>query len=180
MKPCLPMPRGRLRPATADDLDDLERLLHDPRVRRYLCDDVVLPRDSVAAMLARGEQLDPSGLGLWAIEHLGDRFAGIAGLQPIQDEAAATSTATGSIEPIIAVQPRYWGDGLASEALGALLLHAREALGLPRLLAAVDQPNLRSHRLMHRLGFKALDTTPGPAHGLLRYELRFDNEKAPK
>ena len=80
MKPCLSVPRGRLRPATADNLDGLVRLLHDEEVRRYLCDDVVLPRETVAAMLARSEQSESHGLGLWVVEHMRECFVGIAGL----------------------------------------------------------------------------------------------------
>lgn len=177
MKRCLPLSRGQLRPARADDLDGLVTLLHDSQVRRYLCDDTLLPRETVAEMLARSEQLDADGLGLWVIEHGG--FAGIAGLEPVSAEAGAAPAMAGGIEPIIALAPGHWGQGLAGAALDALVLHARNTLGLSRLVAAVDQPNARSHRLMQRCGFTVMGTTPGPAHELVLYELTLADAAAP-
>ena len=172
MKPCLSIPGGRLRPATADDLDRLVKLLHEEEVRRYLCDDTVLPRETIAAMLARSDRLDTQGLGLWAIEDTRAGFAGVAGLEPVSDEAGASPTMAGGVEPIIALGPGYWGRGLAAAALGGLVRYARGPLGLSRLVAAVDAPNVRSHRLMLRCGFAVVDRAPGPAHELELYELR--------
>ena len=179
MKPCLSMPRGRLRPAMAKNLDSLVRLLHDEEVRRYLCDDIVLPRETVAAMLARSEQLDSRGLGLWVIEHMRECFAGVAGLQPVSAEAGGAPAMADGVEPIIALNPRYWGQGLAGESLNALILYARGSLGLSRLVAAVDQPNERSHRLMQRCGFTAMGRAPGPANELVLYNLPLRDAEAP-
>ena len=171
MKPCLTTPRGRLRPATADDLDGLEKLLHRQEVRRYLCDDSILPRETVAEMLARSDRLEPEGLGLWVIERMGEGFAGIAGLEPVSAEWGKAPSMAGGVEPTIAVAPDYWGQGLAAEALNALILHASETLGLLRLVGAVDQPNARSHRMIQRCGFAVLGKAAGPAHELVLYEL---------
>ena len=173
MKPSLSIPDGRLRPATADDLEDLLRLLRDEGVRRYLCDDVVVPRDAVAAMLTASDKLESQGLGLWVIEHMREGFAGVVGLQPVSAEAAATPALAGGVEPIIALHPRHWGQGLAGAALAAMVLHARRSLGLSRLVAAVDQPNAHSHWLLQRRGFAAMGRTPGRANELILYELLF-------
>ncbi len=171
MKPCLSMPRGRLRPASANDLDGFARLMHDEQVRRYLCDDNVLPRATLAAMLANSKQLDSRGLGLWVVESMRDCFAGITGLQPVSMQASAAPAMVGGVEPIIALNPEHWGQGLAGEALDAMILYARGSLGLSRLVAAVDQPNARSQSLMRRCGFTAMGGAPGPAKELVLYEL---------
>lgn len=171
MTTCLSMSIGRLRPAVAGDLQDLVRLLHEEAVRHYLCDGAVLPGDEIAAMLTSSERLASRGLGLWAIEPAGEPFAGIAGLQPVSGETGEARAMAGGVEPIIAVDPEHWGRGLAGAAIAALILHARRSLGLPRLVAAVDRPNLRSHRLMRRHGFTAMGTAPGPAHQMVLYEL---------
>ena len=68
MKEVLQFAGGRLSPAVAEDLADLLELLHDKEVRRYLCDDSLLPREAVAEMLTQSAQLDSRGLGLWMIE----------------------------------------------------------------------------------------------------------------
>ena len=171
MKPSLAISDGRLWPAGPDDLDALTALLHDAEVRRYLCDDTALPPDVIASMLSRSEQLDPRGLGLWVIESPPGRFAGIAGLEPASAELAAASALSDGIEPIIALNPGQWGQGLAAGALDALITHARDVLGLPRLVAAVDAPNMRSHRLMQACGFQATGRVAGPVHELVLYDL---------
>ncbi len=171
MKPCLWMASGRLRPATRGDRDPLLALLHEPQVRRYLCDDKIMPRRGVIDMLERSAILDCQGLGLWAIEDEGGRFSGIAGLEPVSDEPGVAPQLVGGIEPIIAIHPDQWGIGLAQSAVTALIGHARDELRLSRLVAAVDVPNARSDRLMRRCGFAVIGTAPGPVHDLRLYEL---------
>ena len=172
MKPRLSIPHGRLRPARADDLDGLVTLLHGQEVRRYLCDGTVLPRETVAAMLARSEELDPRGLGLWVIEDMRERFGGIAGLQPASWDVGAAPGMADCVEPLIALNPKYWLQGLAGSVLNALILYARGSLGLSCLVAAVDQPNARSQRLMERCGFAVTGRTAGPANDLVLYRLQ--------
>ncbi len=179
MKPSLSLPHGRLRPAKADDLDELVSLLHDKDVRRYLCDDTELLRETVAAMLTSSEQLDSDGLGLWALEHGHERFAGVAGLQPVSEEVGAAPEMAGGIEALIALKPDHWGRGLAADALTTLSAYARDSLRLSRLVAAVDLPNTRSHQLMRRCGFGDVGTMRGPANKLVLYELRLGKADAP-
>jgi ribosomal-protein-alanine N-acetyltransferase len=174
MKPELQLAQGRLRPTRADDLDAVLMLLHDEAVRCYLCDGNLLPRETVAKMLARSAQLDDQGIGLWVIEDKGEAFAGIAGLEPVSSEIGTAPAIAGGIEPIIALHPAYWGHGLAGAALNALIAYARDMLGLPRLVAAVDAPNASSHRLIQRCGFKRMGTSPGPATELELYALMLE------
>ena len=105
------------------------------------------------------------------IEQVDAPFAGIAGLQPVSAELDVAPAMAGGIEPLIALDPAHWGEGLAAEALDALILYARESLGLSRLVAAVDLPNARSQRLMQRCGFTAVGKAPGPAYELVLYGL---------
>jgi len=168
----LSLPRGRLRPARADDLDVLLKLLHDKDVRRYLCDDTALPRETVAGMLGRSEQLASRGLGLWMIENSSGDVVGVAGLQPVSEEVGTAPTMAGGIEPVIAVNPVSWGRGLAREAMSALIRYARDELGLSQLVAAVDEPNTRSHRLMDHCGFVPIGRTQGPAYELVLYRVQ--------
>lgn len=46
-----------------------------------------------------------------------------------------------------------WGSGIMAEALAALFAYARDALGVQRLLADIDAPNLRSICFFQKLGF---------------------------
>ncbi len=174
MKPNLPFANGRLRPASATDLDTLTHLLHQPGVRRFLCDDTLLPRETVADILSRSDAQDAKGLGLWIIENQDGRFVGCAGLEPVSEAAKVSPWMTGGIEPLVAVDQSHWGKGWASAALNALVTYARDPLDLPRLVGAVDCPNLSSHKMMQRCGFVEIGTAPGPAQELVLYEQHLD------
>ncbi|HLM52540.1 MAG TPA: GNAT family N-acetyltransferase [Pseudoxanthomonas sp.] len=52
-----------------------------------------------------------------------------------------------------ALLPEFWGRGYAAEAAAEVLRHAREALGLGRILAITDPANASSMRLLRKLGF---------------------------
>ncbi|HYW50614.1 MAG TPA: GNAT family N-acetyltransferase [Gemmatimonadaceae bacterium] len=52
-----------------------------------------------------------------------------------------------------ALLPRYEGRGIAFEAASATLTFGRSTLGLSRILAVVQSDNVRSQRLLGRLGF---------------------------
>ena len=173
MKPILSLPKGRLRPALATDLLELESLLHEPEVRRFLCDDKVLSRAEVEGILAESLELDDAQLGLWVIESEASEFAGIVGLAPVSPEANVAISMSGGTEPTVAVFPAFAGQGRAYDAMIAVLEHAAETLKLAQLVAAVDRPNIRSHRLMKRLGFQEMGSAPGPAHELVLYRLSF-------
>jgi hypothetical protein len=56
------------------------------------------------------------------------------------------------------------GAGIAFAAAQAAMRHGFEGLRLPRIVATVDLPNRRSHRLMERLGFVATGEADGPKY----------------
>lgn len=57
-----------------------------------------------------------------------------------------------------ALLDEHGGHGYALEAATALLRHAREALGMARLLAIATPSNERSARVLAKLGFRLQDT----------------------
>ena len=171
MNPVLPTQSARLVPAVDGDLDRICALLWDRQVRRFLCDDTKLPKEHVAALIERS-QASTTAIGLWCIETPGDGFVGVCGLQaPTFPTVDPQPFPAGALEPLIALDPRAWGRGLAEGAIAALAMHARSG-GAPMLLAAVDEPNVRSRRLMTRCGFGEVDRVQGPAHMLVIYERR--------
>jgi RimJ/RimL family protein N-acetyltransferase len=142
-------------------------------VRRYLCDDAVLPRSAVADLLKESEARGVDGLGLWGIE-AGPAWIGCAGLQPVSPTVvAACPDLAGEVEPVIALHPAAWGQGYAAEALAALIDRACGRLRLRRLVALVDGPNTASHALLHRSGFAHVGTVKGRRHPLHVYERRW-------
>jgi len=159
--PPLETPRLALRPVAEDDVDTVWRLLTLPDVRRYLCDDRVLPRETVAAIVADHIGAAAQGLGMWIVLHEG-RFAGIAALKPVAEVLVELIPALrGEVEPTIAFEPDLWGRGLAGEALDAVLAHGFGTLGMERIAGVCDAPNLASARMLARAGFREIGEFPG-------------------
>jgi ribosomal-protein-alanine N-acetyltransferase len=173
MLPNLTTTRLLLRAATGADLDALWRLLTDPQVRHYLCDDSVLTRAEVQELLAESTAHWPAGMGLWLLYDHEDQHLGCVGLHPVSRAIVDhASQLEGEIEPTIALAPDRWGRGYATEALVAAVAYAFEMLALERLVAVVDEPNQASQRLMARVGFTPTGTTEtGPCFALRTYRL---------
>jgi len=176
-RPTIAITGSLLRPVRDSDRAAISDLLHAPSVRLFLCDDQLVPPDTIDAIL-RTDALDAEhGLGLWMIERAEGGTLGLAGIRPLRDDGAAPPYVRGVIEPIIALYPHLWGQGLAAAALGALIGYARCDLNLDRLVAMVDRPNARSHALMRRLGFSPVRTMAGPTHEVLVYVLELEGSQ---
>jgi len=145
-----------LRPIDLVDGDALHAIFTEPGVKQFLFDDVAPSRDEtqthVEAACAHGG---------WVIE-LDGVTVGFASLRPI---------GTADRELVIVVSERCWGRGVAFAAAQAALGHGFAVLGLDRILATVDLPNERSHRLMRRLGFVRTGEIDGPMYRATNYIL---------
>lgn len=170
MKPILATGSIRLVPVSRDDLDAICTLLHGPQVREFLCDDRLLPRETVAGLVERSVELDAAGLGLWMIQSDEGAGCGLCGLQPMSEEAARAAPIEHGIEPTIALEPAHWGRGIATGALQLLARHAVDRCGIARLVAVVDAPNERSQRLIRGCRFREVGRGPGPRHTLVYFE----------
>jgi len=143
-----------LRAMTTSDGDALHAIFTEPGVRRFLFDDVILTRGQ-----SQGHVEAACTHDAWVVLE-GDALVGFVALRPSGEDR----------ELMVAISERCWGRGVAQAAAAAALRHGFERLGLPRIVAAVDLPNERSHRLMTRLGFVVTGESDGPAHRLRRYE----------
>ena len=157
-------------PVAPGDLDALCALLHPPDVRRYLCDDELIAREDVARTI--GDSLDPSSsTAFWRIPAPDGATLGLVRVKP-------PSTALMRLRPIgwrslelhVAIDPAHWGQGLARAAIEAIAAYAARDGVTFALLAGVDAPNERSHRLMRGCGFAELGRVPGPVHEIVVYE----------
>jgi RimJ/RimL family protein N-acetyltransferase len=152
-------------------VDALWTLWTDPAVRRYLFDDVEITREEAAATLADARAAEDRGLGLWTV-HARDEGAtlvGCAGLLPVGTAAAFAPRLAGMVEPLVALLPACWGRGYATEALGALVGHAFDVLGLRELAGVTDVPNAASDRMLRRAGFVPAGECDGPRYPMRIY-----------
>ncbi|KPF79021.1 GNAT family N-acetyltransferase [Novosphingobium sp. AAP93] len=129
-----------LRPVRADDIDALHAIMRQPQAMAYWS----TPPHSTLAETA--DLLDamisiPSGEGEDFVIEFKGRLIGKAGLYRFPDIGYL-------------LDPAFWGRGLATEALRAVISRAFEVHRLPRIQADVDPRNAASLRLLARLGFR--------------------------
>jgi ribosomal-protein-alanine N-acetyltransferase len=136
----------------------------DPRVMEFM--PALLTTEESDRMMERIEDhFEQHGFGLFAIELLeSGLFAGFVGL--------AVPEFTARFTPCVEIGWRlareYWGQGLATEGAREVLRHAFTDLGPDEVVSFTVPGNLRSRRVMERLGL-ARD-----AHG------DFDHPKLPE
>jgi RimJ/RimL family protein N-acetyltransferase len=158
-----------LRPVTAGDHAALLAHWTQPDVRRFLFDGAALSAAEVAETIEESiGDFAARGFGIWLIE-LGSAaglvstaaaLVGTAGLRPLGD--------TG-LEIFYSLAPGAWGHGYATEAARAVVEYGLGPLGLPEVLAEVDEGNAASVAVVRRLGMTPYAVVPGLLGPMTRY-----------
>ena len=151
-----------LRPVTVGDHAVLLAHWAAPDVRRFLFDGAMLSAAEVTEAIADSTRdFGRAGYGLWmAYERDRTDLVGTAGLRPLEKIG---------LEIFYSLAPGWWGKGYATEAAGAVLDHALGPLGLPEVLAEVDEGNTASIAVIERLGMTPFDVVPGLLGPMTRY-----------
>jgi RimJ/RimL family protein N-acetyltransferase len=120
----------------------------DRRVAEYLPS--TLSRAESDSLASRIEaHFERHGFGLWAVEVPGvGEFAGFVGLALPRFEAHFTPC----VEIGWRLDARYWGLGYATEGARAAAQFAFEVLRLKEIVAFTVPANIRSRRVMEKLG----------------------------
>jgi RimJ/RimL family protein N-acetyltransferase len=158
--------RLRLRGWRDGDVADLAGIRSDPEVGRWLgFPDPAKAAESIALWGAHWQE---HGFGLWAVEEKqSGRFAGRIGLMHHDDWTASAHDA----EIGWTVAREFWGRGYATEGARAALDWAR-ARGAPRQIISITRPdNLRSRRVMEKLGLVHIGETHWHGHDQVWYAL---------
>ncbi|GAA0477551.1 N-acetyltransferase [Paractinoplanes deccanensis] len=133
-----------------DDLDGLAAMNADPEVMRYIMDGSVLDRAQSAERLRRMRAVwEQHGFGLFAVEGRAEGvLLGWAGL--------AIPEFLPEVLPAVEVGWRFarefWGRGYATEAAREALRFGFEECGLERVVSIRHVDNVRSARVMAKLG----------------------------
>ncbi len=154
--------RLRLRPLRASDLDAILAIYHDPRGEEWIGPHT---RAEVAAELdfyARHEA--DHGWALLAVEERSTgELIGDCGLVPLELRGP-------EIELMYDLHPDHWGQGLASEAVAAVMAEAFDVTGADAIIAVVRPDNPASIRVLEKAAFRATGQTVAYGESLLRYE----------
>jgi RimJ/RimL family protein N-acetyltransferase len=132
------------------DSEPFHRINSDPRVMEFF--PACLTRAESDALIARAEaHFEKQGFGPFAVETRdGGNLAGFVGLSIPRFEAHFTP----SVEIGWRLAAEYWNQGLATEAATRVLRLAFDELGLHELVSFTVPANLRSRRVMEKLGMK--------------------------
>jgi ribosomal-protein-alanine N-acetyltransferase len=141
--------RLELREFTADDAEFVLRLVNDPAFLRYIGDRGVRTPDDARRYIADGPAAGYArdGHGLMRVVRKSDG-AGV-GMCGVLKRDSLPDPDLG-----FSFLPEYWSQGYALEAARAVMGHAREVLGLGRILAITTKDNEPSIRLLGKLGFR--------------------------
>lgn len=141
-------PRLLLRHWRDDDIEPWVRMNDDRRVREFFSREYTRELSESMAQKQRSE-LDRLGYGWWVVDVVdGPAFAGIVCLQDVPFDAHFTPAR----EVGWRFSPEHWGKGYATEGARAALDFAFKELGWDEVVAITAVPNLRSVRVMERLG----------------------------
>uniref|UniRef100_UPI0035CAF46B GNAT family N-acetyltransferase n=1 Tax=uncultured Sphingomonas sp. TaxID=158754 RepID=UPI0035CAF46B len=142
--------RLRLRVPEAADRATLLGWYLDPRVMADLAPD--MDETGADASLARHQGYRREGLGFWLVERKADRVpVGFCGLK----RGNAGTPLVGELEIGWMFGTAHWGQGYAREAAAASLDYAWEHCREDRVVAITARVNLKSQRLMERIGMHA-------------------------
>ncbi len=166
-------PRLLLRAWRQEDRVPFAALNADPAVTEYFPGP--LRRSQIDLLVDRiEEQFRINGWGLWAVEVVAtEYFIGFVGL----NRASFPAPFTPAIEVGWRLAHQYWHQGFATEAAQAALAYGFATLELTEIVSFTSASNLRSRRVMERLGMRrnAEDdfAHPGvpPDHSLSRHVL---------
>jgi RimJ/RimL family protein N-acetyltransferase len=140
--------RLHLRQWCAADREPFARLNADARVMQHF--PATLSRRESDAFADRIQfHIEEHGWGLWAVEIPGvAAFAGFIGLAEPRFEAHFTPCT----EVGWRLAAEFWGYGYASEGAEAALAFGFQALALPEIVSFTVPANIRSTRVMERIG----------------------------
>jgi RimJ/RimL family protein N-acetyltransferase len=137
-----------LRPWREADLAPFAALNADGRVMEYMAA-TLTPADSDALATTLKNHIEEHGFGLWAVEVQGlSPFVGFVGLNVPTFETPFTPC----VEVGWRLAREAWGHGYATEAARAAIADGFQRLGLKEILAWTVPANIRSRRVMERLG----------------------------
>ena len=154
-----------------EDLGPFAALNADPDVMEHF-PSMLSPEETAAAIGRVERHFESHGFGFWAVEVPGvEPFIGFIGLAVPAFETSFTPC----IEIGWRLARSWWGQGLATEGARAALAYGFERLSLPEIVSFTVPGNVRSRRVMEKLGMRYSEDFEHPriepGHPLRRHVL---------
>lgn len=146
--PVLETERLTLRAPTLDDTAALFRIRSDPEVMRYFGSPPISTREMAALHIENFQAAFQEQRGIrWVITRRGSaQMLGSCGFWRLVKEHYRAEIGYD-------LAPEYWGMGVMTEAVGAILGFGFGPMGLHSVEAQIDPDNSASRRVLEKLGF---------------------------
>lgn len=146
-------PRLVLRHWRVADRESFARLNRDPAVMEFVAGPLSAKESDKRANEIEAH-FQQYSFGKWAAElRESEQFIGYVGLEVVNFNAPfMPSVPTPCVEIGWRLAREYWGRGLATEGARAAVRYAFNDLGLPAIISFTVPANLRSIRVMEKLG----------------------------
>lgn len=140
--------RITIRHLSHDDLETMSLILSDPDVMRHSVRGV-MDKDATLGFINECiESYKESGFGPWAL--IDKESSELIGFSGINKEPLGESTVTNLGYRLA---KRYWGKGLATEAVRSVLDYAFNKLCIEAVVAIIEPENLSSIKVAEKVGF---------------------------
>ena len=140
-----------LRPQVLADAADLFAILSDPQAMRFWSRPAITRLAVVEELMREQHAAMNQGLCRYWTMDLNGQAIGSVDLSLIRGASAELG---------FMLRSDHWGAGLASEAVGAVIAHAFDALRLVRLAAVAQSANRAALRVLEKNGFVLIETRP--------------------
>lgn len=153
-----------VREYTPDDAEAFFKLNTDPEVLRYVPDKALESVEQARQLLIDHPIADYAkhgfGRGACIIKSTGEQI-GFAGLKYLNE--------LGEIDVAYRFLPKYWGQGLATEAAIASIHYGFTDLRLKRIVGLAMPANVASIRVLEKAGLRYSETVSLWGHGFSKY-----------
>lgn len=159
-----------LRPFAKKDIGPLYQILQEEDILRYFPNPNPPSRERVERLISNQlKHWEEHELGWWAVQpHSRKQLIGWCGLQFLPE--------TKETEVGFLVSKAFWGKGLATEAAKASLLYGFEKLRLQSIVGITHPENVRSQRVIEKLGMSLTAKTRYFGMDCYRYSIDRPNE----
>jgi len=143
-------PRLILRQWKKSDFAPFAKLNADPKVREFFPNILTTEESNQIADIFL-KSIEEKGYGLWAVSVIGGSdFIGMIGINDVPFKASFTP----AIEIGWRIAHEFWGHGYATEGAIASLKFGFEVLNLHEIVAFTTLHNMRSQKVMEKIGMK--------------------------
>jgi len=146
-----------LREIEESDLNEMYSLDSNEEVQKYIGNQPISGMDEAYRRIINvKEQYSLYGIGRWAVElKSSKKFIGWSGLKLYTE---SMNGHRGFYELGYRFLPEYWGYSYATEAANALINYGFSSLNLPTIYAITHFDNIKSQRVLEKVGFVYVET----------------------